>query len=103
MALPAHGHIIEEPEEDYCGERRKKKKKNRAGMKRTVLVIKKKKDEVRARKKNQGSGEQGSERQNMPGKCSTTCLQFIINFLEPPQSYGSGARASGAIPFHWQM
>ena len=27
MALPAHGHIIEEPEEDYCGERRKKKKK----------------------------------------------------------------------------
>lgn len=27
MALPAHGHIIEEPEEDYRGERNKKIKK----------------------------------------------------------------------------
>lgn len=35
-----------------------------------------------------GSG--GSERQNMSGKCSSTCLQFIINFLKPSQSNGSG-------------
>lgn len=45
----------------------------------------------------------GSERQNMFGKCSTTCLQIIINILEPSQSHGCGADASGAIPFHWQM
>lgn len=32
----------------------------------------------------------GSEKQNMSGKCSSTCLQFIINFLKPSQSYGSG-------------
>lgn len=53
-----------------------------------------------SQKKNRGEGEErGSERQNMFGKCSTTCLQFIINFLEASQSYGSGAHASGAIPF----
>lgn len=50
-----------------------------------------------------GRTEWASKRQNMFGKCSTTCLQFIINFLKPSQSYRSGARASGAIPFHWHM
>lgn len=30
----------------------------------------------------------------MSGKCSSTCLQFIINFLKPSQSYGSG----GPVP-----
>lgn len=39
----------------------------------------------------------------MLGKCSTTRLQFIINFLEPSQSFGPEARASRIIPFHWQM
>lgn len=51
------------------------------------------------KKKNQGGGSGACERQNMSGKCSTTCLQFIINFLKPSQSYGSGDRASGAISF----
>lgn len=34
MALPAHGHIIEEPEEDYHGA----ENKTAAGKKKTVLV-----------------------------------------------------------------
>ena len=34
MALPAHGHIIEEPEEDYRGG----EKKTGLGEKKTVLV-----------------------------------------------------------------
>lgn len=33
MALPAHGHIIEEPEEDYLGEKIKQ-----GWKKKTVLV-----------------------------------------------------------------
>lgn len=65
------------------------------GKKRQFLV---KRDEATARKKS-GRREWGSERQNMSGKCSTTCLQFIINFLKPSQSYGSGAHASRAISF----
>lgn len=40
----------------------------------------------------------GSERQNMSGKCSSTCLQFIINFLKPSQSYGSGRPCQPSHP-----
>lgn len=29
-----------------------------------------------------GRRREGSERQNMSGKCSSTCLQFIINFFK---------------------
>lgn len=94
MALLAHGHIIEEPGEDYSGTEIKQ------GWEKETIFIKK--DEVTARKQS-GRTEQGGERQNMFGKCSTTCLEFIINFLEPSPSDGSGAHASGAIPFHGQM
>lgn len=95
MAPPAHGHIIEDPEEDYHGKEIKKKR----GLEE--------KDSFGKRMKQQpeklGRRKRGRKRQKMFGKCSTTCLQFIINFLEPSQSHGCGAHANRAIPFHWQM
>lgn len=97
MALPAHGHIIEEPEEDYHGA----ENKTAAGKKKTVLVRGWSNSQKKKKIREERAG--GNERQNMFGECSTTCLQFIINFLEPSQSYGCGAHASRAIPFHWQM
>lgn len=36
MALPAHGHIIEKPEEDYHG--KKGKRKHKAGGKNTLSL-----------------------------------------------------------------
>lgn len=38
--------------------------------------------------------------ESMFGKCSTTCLQFLINFLKPSQRYSAGAHGSRAVPFH---
>lgn len=92
MALPGHGHIIEEPEEDYRG------KEIKTGLEEKDSIGEG--DEATARKI---MDEKGGGGQNMFGKCSSTCLQFIINFLEPSQSYGCGAHANRAITSHWQM
>lgn len=90
MALPAHGHIIEEPEEDYHS------KEIKQWWGKTVLE---RGWSNRKKKKNQKS-KRATETQNMSGKCSTTCLQFIINFFKPSQSCGCGSHARRAIPFH---
>ena len=87
MATPAHGHIIEGPEEDFSsGEIKRESKKT-------------------ARKPGRRDGGRREERagKNMLGYHTAACLQFIINFLEPSQSYGRGAHANRIIPFHWQM
>lgn len=60
MALPAHGHIIEEPEEDYCSEEMKQ------GWGGGQFLVKR--DEATARK-NQG-GESGAARDKI-------CLESV--------------------------
>lgn len=89
MALPADGHIIGELEEDYHG------RENKTELEGKYILGKRMKRAAAFR----GESVAAKEKKNMFGKCSTTCLQFIINFLEPSQSYGSEARASGAVLF----
>lgn len=66
MALPAHGHIIEEPEEDYCGE----EIKQCWGEKKTVLG---KKDEATARK----------IREERAGQRETKYVWKVFNHMSP--------------------